>query len=80
MTIQRDINKYLEKVDKAVQHYKEVSDCDAFDSSLFSVGDNVYEKHSEYNTFDQHDLIIGLLETVIHLQGVFIETVNKTKK
>lgn len=81
MALQRDINKYLEKVDKSVQHYKELSDSDnifidSSDASLFSEGDNVCEEHSEYCTFDQHDLIIGLLDKVLHRLDV-IETANK---
>ncbi len=80
MALQRDINKYIDKVDKSVQHYKELSDSDGFsdspDSSLFSEGDNVCNEHSEYCTFDQHDLIIGLLDKVLHRLDV-IETAIK---
>ncbi len=76
MALQRDINKYIDKVDKSVQHYKELSDSDGFsdspdssdspNSSLYSEGDNVCKEHSEYCTFDQQDLIIGLLDKVLY--------------
>ncbi len=77
MAIQKNKNKYLEKVDKSVQHYKEISD--SSDSSLFSEGDNVCEEHSEYCTFDQQDLIIGLVDKVLYRLDV-IEDMIKDRR
>ncbi len=83
MTIQKNKRKYLEKVDKSVQHYKEISDSDnildSSDSSLFSEGDNVCKEHSEYCTFDQHDLIIGLVDKVLYRLDV-IEGMIKDRR
>ena len=79
MAIQKNKRKYLEKVDKSVQHYKNGSDDNSDGTSLFSEGDNVCEEHSEYCTFDQHDLIIGLLDKVEHRLDV-IEGMIKDRR
>jgi hypothetical protein len=66
MAIHKDKHKYLEKVDKSVQLYKKESDDNYDGTSLYSEGDSVCGKYSEYSTFSQEDLIIGLLDKVEH--------------
>ncbi len=83
MAIQKKKRKYLEKVDKSVQHYKELADSDNIlapsDASLFSEGDNVCKEHSEYCTFDRQDLIIGLVDKVLYRLDV-IEGMIKDRR
>ena len=66
MAIQKNKNKYLEKVDKSVQYYKNGSDDNSDGTSLYSEGDSVCEEYSDYTTFSQEDLIIGLVDKVLY--------------
>ena len=66
MAIQKNKRKYSEKVDKSVQHYKNESDDNSDGTSLYSEGDSVCGKYSEYSTFHQEDLIIGLVDKVLY--------------
>ncbi len=79
MTIQKNKNKYLEKVDKSLQYYKNGSDDNSDGTSLYSEGDSVCEKYSEYCTFDQQDLIIGLVDKVLYRLDV-IEDMIKDRR
>ncbi len=79
MAIQKNKHKYLEKVDKSLQYYKNESDDNSDGTSLYSEGDSVCEKYSEYCTFDQHDLIIGLVDKVLYRLDV-IEGMIKDRR
>ncbi len=76
MAIEKNKRKYLEKVDKSVQHYKKESDDNSDGTSLYSEGDSVCGKYSEYSTFSQEDLIIGLLDKISHQLGVILHRLD----